>query len=55
MSRPPLHQRKASDDRSNRQADDQSNNGGNGDGHGDTPAIIRPHLQSQSYPWIQIG
>jgi hypothetical protein len=50
-----LHQRKASDNSPNHQANNQSGNGGNGDGHGDTPPIIRPYLQSRSYPWSQIG
>jgi hypothetical protein len=36
MSRPPLHQGKASDNSPNHQANNQSDNGGNGDGHGDT-------------------
>src|SRR4029453_7661413 len=39
MSRPPLRQGKASDGCSKHQANDQSGNGGNGDGHGDTPSI----------------
>jgi hypothetical protein len=42
MSRPSLRQGKPSDGRSKHQANDQSGNGGNGDGHGDTPPIIRP-------------
>jgi hypothetical protein len=40
MSRPPLHQDKASDNRSYRQADDETSDNGNCDGlnvhHGDT-------------------
>ena len=44
-----LHQGKTSDSRSKHQANDQSGNGGNGDGHGNTPPIIRPYLQSRSY------
>jgi hypothetical protein len=39
MSRPPFRQGKAGDGRSKHQANDQSGNGGNGDGHGDTPPI----------------
>jgi hypothetical protein len=35
----PSHQRKASDDRSKGDPDHQSDNGGNRDGHGDTPPI----------------
>jgi hypothetical protein len=49
MSLPPLRQGKASDGRSKHQANDQSGNGGNGDGHGSTPPSIRPYLQSRSY------
>jgi hypothetical protein len=37
MSRPPFRQRKASDGRSKGNPDNQSDNGGNRDGHGDTP------------------
>jgi hypothetical protein len=48
MSRPPLRQRKASDNRSYRQADDQSNNGGNRDAHGDTPAIRNSTIADRS-------
>jgi hypothetical protein len=49
--RPPLRQRQPSDNRSYRQADDETNDNGNRDGlnvdHGDTPrGILRPHLQS---------
>jgi len=39
MSRPPLRQGKAIDGCSKHQANDQSGNGGKGDGHGDTPSI----------------
>jgi hypothetical protein len=41
MSRPPLHRRKASDNHSKGDPDNQADNGGNGDGgghHGSTPA-----------------
>jgi hypothetical protein len=51
MSRPSFHQDKASDDRSYRQADDETSDNGNRDGldgyHGDIPPIIRPYLQSR--------
>jgi hypothetical protein len=36
MSRPSFHQDKASDNRSYRQADDETSDNGNRDGHGDT-------------------
>jgi hypothetical protein len=36
MSRPPLHHGEASDTRSKGDPDNQADNGGNGDGHGDT-------------------
>jgi hypothetical protein len=36
---PTPRQRKASAGHSNHQANDQCDNGGNGDGHGDTPSI----------------
>jgi hypothetical protein len=36
MSRPPLHHGEASDSRSKGDPNNQADNGGNGDGHGDT-------------------
>ena len=48
MSRPPFHQGKASDNRSNSDPDNQAGNGNNDDGHGDKTTIsaitiLRPH------------
>jgi hypothetical protein len=54
MSRPPFHQGKASDNRSNGDPDNQAG-GNNGDGHGDTPPIRRPYLQSRSYDHIPMA
>jgi hypothetical protein len=55
MSRPPFHQGKASDNRSNGDPDNQAGNGNNDDGHGDTPPIRRPYLQSRSYDHIPMA
>jgi hypothetical protein len=50
-----FHQDKASDGCSKHQANDQSGNGSKRDGHGDTPPIIRPYLQSRGMSDTDLG
>jgi hypothetical protein len=56
MSQRAFHQRKASDDRSNRQADDETSDNGKGNGldgyHGDTPPIISARDLTMVTDWM---